>query len=210
MRSSGSCKILSHQPLLWWPVCERHTRSTSINIIRSSFILKNLKQVSCKGGIGEGGGGGRIGSWTLRLLALLPSAVVFVSFYLFVFGGTFLRWVNGTISVLTRTVIRSWKTEKARFVNETCLRFGFHGVWLRYRNFQRTFLFFVAWFFWNAGPLLPPPLQVVFYALFSLRFGNYDFTWKRLCTLFFLVVSKMKIKISKEAMSIFFTAYLGC
>ena len=82
--------FVSHQPLLWWPVCERHTRSTSIKIIRSSFILKNLKQVSCKGGIGEGGRGGRIGSWTLRLLDLLPSAVVFVSFYLFVFGGTFL------------------------------------------------------------------------------------------------------------------------
>ena len=46
--------FVSHQPLLWWPVCERHTRSTSIKIIRSSFILKNLKQVSCKGGIGEG------------------------------------------------------------------------------------------------------------------------------------------------------------
>ena len=79
VRSSGSCEILSHQPLLWWPVCERHTRSTSIKIIRSSFILKNLKQVSCKGGIGGGG------HWILNFAAFsfITLSSCFVSFCLF-------------------------------------------------------------------------------------------------------------------------------
>ena len=78
VRSSGLCKILSHQPLLWWPVCERHTRSTSIKIFRSSFILKNLKQVSCKGGIGGGGA-----HWILNFAAF--SFITLSSFCILLF-----------------------------------------------------------------------------------------------------------------------------
>ena len=55
------------------------------------------------------------------------------------------------------------------------------------------------------------PLCKLFFTHFSVYASVIMTSRENVCVLFFfLVVSKMKIKISKEAMSIFFTAYLGC
>lgn len=56
VKSVGLCKILSHQALLWWFVCERDIPAEQV--IRRSFILKKLKQISCKGRSSGSGGRG--------------------------------------------------------------------------------------------------------------------------------------------------------